>query len=67
MCVFVEEPSKRLFCMLCDQVFRDPVITTCGVRKMRIIIYYHHLILLAHVLQVMCNCQAIRYDVTYTI
>ncbi|XP_065826001.1 E3 ubiquitin-protein ligase TRAF7-like isoform X2 [Oscarella lobularis] len=30
ICVFVEEPSKRLFCMLCDQVFRDPVITTCG-------------------------------------
>eukprot|EP00118_Oscarella_pearsei_P011255 m.74304 g.74304 ORF g.74304 m.74304 type:complete len:687 (+) comp35879_c0_seq8:28-2088(+) len=28
--VFIDEPSKRLFCTLCNRVFRDPVITTCG-------------------------------------
>ncbi|XP_062507470.1 E3 ubiquitin-protein ligase TRAF7-like [Corticium candelabrum] len=28
--VFVEEPSKKLCCMLCNHVFKDPVITLCG-------------------------------------
>jgi E3 ubiquitin-protein ligase TRAF7 len=28
--VFVEEPSKKLCCMLCNHVFKDPVITSCG-------------------------------------
>ncbi|XP_005096532.1 E3 ubiquitin-protein ligase TRAF7 isoform X2 [Aplysia californica] len=28
--VFVEPPNKKLFCRICDQVFRDPVIVACG-------------------------------------
>ncbi|CAC5419906.1 TRAF7 [Mytilus coruscus] len=30
ICVFVDEPNKKLFCKLCNQVFRDPVIVSCG-------------------------------------
>ncbi|KAJ8048100.1 E3 ubiquitin-protein ligase TRAF7 [Holothuria leucospilota] len=28
--VFVEPPNEKLFCLLCKNVFRDPVITECG-------------------------------------
>ncbi|KAK7003570.1 E3 ubiquitin-protein ligase TRAF7-like isoform X1, partial [Biomphalaria glabrata] len=28
--VFVDSPNKKLFCRLCDQVFKDPVIVSCG-------------------------------------
>eukprot|EP00794_Sanderia_malayensis_P008900 gene8900-9851_t len=28
--VFVEPVSKKLLCMLCGKVFKDPVITSCG-------------------------------------
>ncbi|KAK7492789.1 hypothetical protein BaRGS_00015927 [Batillaria attramentaria] len=28
--VFVEPPSKKLFCRLCDKVFNNPVIVACG-------------------------------------
>lgn len=30
--LFVDEPSSKLFCILCQRVFKDPVITSCGVR-----------------------------------
>ena len=30
--VFAEQPSVKLCCQLCCNVFKDPVITTCGVR-----------------------------------
>uniref|UniRef100_A0A8D1P440 E3 ubiquitin-protein ligase TRAF7 n=1 Tax=Sus scrofa TaxID=9823 RepID=A0A8D1P440_PIG len=30
--VFAEQPSVKLCCQLCCSVFKDPVITTCGVR-----------------------------------
>lgn len=29
--VFAEQPSVKLCCQLCCNVFKDPVITTCGV------------------------------------
>ena len=29
--LFVEPVSKKLVCMLCGKVFKDPVITSCGV------------------------------------
>lgn len=32
--LFVDEPSSKLFCTLCQRVFKDPVITSCGVRIM---------------------------------
>lgn len=28
--LFVEEPSSKLYCILCQRVFKDPVITSCG-------------------------------------
>ncbi|XP_048759557.1 uncharacterized protein LOC125669151 [Ostrea edulis] len=28
--VFVEPPSKSLFCKLCNNVYKDPVMVTCG-------------------------------------
>ncbi|XP_064628306.1 E3 ubiquitin-protein ligase TRAF7-like [Lineus longissimus] len=28
--VFTEAPNKKLFCRLCNHVFKDPVITACG-------------------------------------
>ncbi|XP_071963692.1 E3 ubiquitin-protein ligase TRAF7-like isoform X1 [Antedon mediterranea] len=28
--VFTEAPNRKLFCMLCRNVFKDPVITQCG-------------------------------------
>eukprot|EP00058_Branchiostoma_floridae_P009903 XP_002595391.1 hypothetical protein BRAFLDRAFT_69221 [Branchiostoma floridae] len=28
--VFTETPSSKLFCLLCERVFKDAVITTCG-------------------------------------
>ncbi|KAK2142968.1 hypothetical protein LSH36_891g01006 [Paralvinella palmiformis] len=28
--LFVEPPTKKLFCQLCNKVFRDPVIVSCG-------------------------------------
>ena len=28
--MFVEPPNRKLFCRICDQVFRDPVIVQCG-------------------------------------
>ncbi|KAG7266415.1 hypothetical protein CRUP_001980, partial [Coryphaenoides rupestris] len=28
--VFAEQPSVKLCCQLCCNVFKDPVITTCG-------------------------------------
>uniref|UniRef100_A0A4W6EA67 E3 ubiquitin-protein ligase TRAF7 n=1 Tax=Lates calcarifer TaxID=8187 RepID=A0A4W6EA67_LATCA len=31
--VFAEQPSVKLCCQLCCNVFKDPVITTCGVNK----------------------------------
>lgn len=31
--VFAEQPSVKLCCQLCCSVFKDPVITTCGVRQ----------------------------------
>ncbi|ETE69482.1 E3 ubiquitin-protein ligase TRAF7, partial [Ophiophagus hannah] len=31
--VFAEQPSVKLCCQLCCSVFKDPVITTCGVRS----------------------------------
>lgn len=31
ICVFKEPPSRKLCCPLCKNVFKDPVITTCGV------------------------------------
>lgn len=30
--MFAEQPSVKLCCQLCCNVFKDPVITTCGVR-----------------------------------
>lgn len=30
--MFAEQPSVKLCCQLCCGVFKDPVITTCGVR-----------------------------------
>jgi len=30
--VFVEKPNARLFCLLCKNVFKEPVIVSCGVR-----------------------------------
>ena len=30
--MFAEQPSVKLCCQLCCSVFKDPVITTCGVR-----------------------------------
>lgn len=32
--LFVDEPSSKLFCTLCQRVFKDPIITSCGVRIM---------------------------------
>lgn len=29
--VFCEEVSRKLLCMLCHKVFKDPVIASCGV------------------------------------
>lgn len=29
--MFAEQPSVKLCCQLCCNVFKDPVITTCGV------------------------------------
>ena len=29
--VFVDAPNKKLCCRLCDRVFKDPVIVSCGV------------------------------------
>lgn len=29
--VFVEPPSKSLFCKMCNKVYKDPVMVTCGV------------------------------------
>lgn len=29
--MFAEQPSVKLCCQLCCSVFKDPVITTCGV------------------------------------
>ncbi|KAK3090371.1 hypothetical protein FSP39_011288, partial [Pinctada imbricata] len=31
--VFVEQPSMKLFCKLCNVVFKDPVIVACGVSQ----------------------------------
>lgn len=31
--MFAEQPSVKLCCQLCCSVFKDPVITTCGVRQ----------------------------------
>ena len=31
---FAEIPNRKLFCLLCSKVFIDPVIVSCGVRKM---------------------------------
>ncbi|KAK3737769.1 hypothetical protein QZH41_012206, partial [Actinostola sp. cb2023] len=31
--LFVEEPSSKLFCPLCQRVFKEPVITSCGVSE----------------------------------
>ncbi len=31
--VFAEQPSVKLCCQLCCSVFKDPVITTCGVSQ----------------------------------
>ncbi|XP_072029990.1 E3 ubiquitin-protein ligase TRAF7-like isoform X3 [Amphiura filiformis] len=28
--VFTEPPNRKLFCLLCKNVFKDPVITVCG-------------------------------------
>ncbi|CAB3989876.1 E3 ubiquitin- ligase TRAF7 isoform X1 [Paramuricea clavata] len=28
--VFADKPSEKLFCMICSDVFHDPVITSCG-------------------------------------
>ena len=28
--IFVEPPNRKLFCRICDKVFRDPVIVQCG-------------------------------------
>jgi len=28
--VFVDSPNKKLFCRICDNVFKDPVIVQCG-------------------------------------
>ncbi|KAK2184415.1 hypothetical protein NP493_264g02015 [Ridgeia piscesae] len=28
--VFTEPPSKKLYCLLCSKIFRDPMITRCG-------------------------------------
>ncbi|BFZ17892.1 hypothetical protein BsWGS_20930 [Bradybaena similaris] len=28
--VFVDSPNKKLFCRICGEVFRDPVIVACG-------------------------------------
>lgn len=33
--MFAEQPSVKLCCQLCCSVFKDPVITTCGVRPPR--------------------------------
>ena len=32
----MEEPSSKLSCTLCQRVFKDPVITSCGVRLLLI-------------------------------
>uniref|UniRef100_A0AAY4BHI9 E3 ubiquitin-protein ligase TRAF7 n=1 Tax=Denticeps clupeoides TaxID=299321 RepID=A0AAY4BHI9_9TELE len=32
--VFAEQPSVKLCCQLCCSVFKDPVITTCGVSQL---------------------------------
>lgn len=32
--MFAEQPSVKLCCQLCCSVFKDPVITTCGVRRL---------------------------------
>ena len=29
--VFVDSPNKKLFCRLCNEIFKDPVIVSCGV------------------------------------
>lgn len=29
--IFIEQPNKKLFCALCNRVFKDPVIVSCGV------------------------------------
>ena len=31
MVLFVDPPSKKLYCPLCNSVFADPVIVSCGV------------------------------------
>lgn len=31
--MFAEQPSVKLCCQLCCSVFKDPVITTCGVSR----------------------------------
>lgn len=31
--MFAEQPSVKLCCQLCCGVFKDPVITTCGVSR----------------------------------
>lgn len=28
--IFIEQPNKKLFCALCNRVFKDPVIVSCG-------------------------------------
>ena len=29
--MFVDSPNKKLFCRLCNEIFKDPVIVSCGV------------------------------------
>ena len=38
--VFTEPPSKKLYCLLCSKIFRDPMITRCGVSHMTIDVLY---------------------------
>lgn len=40
--VFAEQPSVKLCCQLCCNVFKDPVITTCGVRLFFFVFEFRH-------------------------
>lgn len=37
--MFAEQPSVKLCCQLCCSVFKDPVITTCGVRSQTLFLH----------------------------
>ena len=70
--MFVEEPSKKLCCMLCNHVFKDPVITSCGVclflHGMTLVFHEVHVCVVAYLLSILCSDQAewcVRLEISH--